>query len=266
MAYINGKYQFKDLLVVDNTYPSYTYIISFLYDDNVCSKITFTYRYVSDSERYYDVEFFNGTTSISSFVYNISLGNWVGTPPIIDIQFQELSDTNFNFLARNLKSYNDKMTINLYYMSCEKNRIHKANYLTFVALLQGTLKDSTSILTPAISLNLPEFVKFNYAYIPSFERYYFLTDMVSIKNDLWLIRLSVDVLYSFEDSILSNTALIDRCEDTSYINKMIPDDLILEDGVDISFIELDNDTNIDSTANLDYNIVLSVLGDTHYGS
>lgn len=74
-----------------------------------------------------------------------------------------------------------------------------------------TLKDQSTVLSPIIKLqigvNAP--VTSNYAYIPNFNRYYFVKDWV---NDglLWIAHLTVDVLASFKTEIGASTQYILR--------------------------------------------------------
>lgn len=56
--------------------------------------------------------------------------------------------------------------------------------------------DTTSIINPKFSLKLPQnetFINKNYAYIPYFGRYYFITD-ISYDLGLWIISMKCDVL------------------------------------------------------------------------
>lgn len=52
----------------------------------------------------------------------------------------------------------------------------------------------------------------NYAYIPSFKRYYFINDITAISSKVFQLTLAVDVLMSFKDDFLKNTAFITRNE------------------------------------------------------
>lgn len=73
------------------------------------------------------------------------------------------------------------------------------------------LKDETSILKPTIRiLTNSDIYTYNYMYIPAFERYYFIDDIVSVNNNKWEISGHVDVLETYKNSILSNKAVIKR--------------------------------------------------------
>lgn len=92
----------------------------------------------------------------------------------------------------------------------EPNKINKI--LSDQYTLSGTLKEQTSITSPIIMIESGNPVGFNYAYIPDFNRYYFISDIVNVSNNLWRINLKVDVLESFKSDILSSSAILSDSE------------------------------------------------------
>ena len=104
------------------------------------------------------------------------------------------------------------MTITLMVNSSEKNRFTKET--TNIAILTGTLKAGTSIIDPVIICagDISDYVNANYMQVEEFGRYYFINDIVSIKNGLFEVHAHVDVLSSFKDEILENNAIITRQE------------------------------------------------------
>lgn len=104
------------------------------------------------------------------------------------------------------------MQIQLFKSKAETHRVNKIEFLTPVLTIEGTLKEQCSITTPSINIQLNSFTDFNYAYIPEFKRYYYVTDIINILNDVWRIELSCDVLMSFKNEFLPLTALIERQE------------------------------------------------------
>lgn len=114
------------------------------------------------------------------------------------------------------------MTIVLYTTTSEKNAVNKS--LTELVTLTGTLRDSSSIIKPMISISGGVSISSaNYAYIPDFWRYYFINEIESIRNGLWRLTMHVDVLYTYREQIKSNHAIIERNE--------IDYDLKLNDGL-----------------------------------
>lgn len=101
------------------------------------------------------------------------------------------------------------MIITLYYNHSENNVINKDK--ASARAFTGTLREETSITNPVFIIESDEtIVNYNYAYIPDFSRYYFITDITSVRNGLWRITLRCDVLESFADDILSSSCVIDH--------------------------------------------------------
>ena len=94
----------------------------------------------------------------------------------------------------------------------EPNKINKniSNLLT----LSGNLKEDTSILNPVVLIEIEDPAEYNYTYIPEFNRYYFINDIVSVRNGIWRISMTVDVLMSFKSSILTVPVIL---SDTEYL-------------------------------------------------
>lgn len=69
------------------------------------------------------------------------------------------------------------------------------------------LKDSTSILTPTIEIvaSGPEFMLFNYVYIPWLHRYYYITDMRSIAKYTYEADLTCDYLATWIADVLGQS-------------------------------------------------------------
>ena len=68
------------------------------------------------------------------------------------------------------------------------------------------LKSGTSLLSPTLLLNINSRPTYNYL---SFEgRFYYVTDIVSVRNDLWEITCSVDALGSWKSAIGNSEANI----------------------------------------------------------
>lgn len=98
------------------------------------------------------------------------------------------------------------MDLRLYYTSDENNKINKN--LSSPLVLTGTMRDSSSIVKPVILVEGVSFNAFNYAYIPNFDRYYFIKEIVNYRNDLWILELECDVLMSFRSSILNMNCIL----------------------------------------------------------
>ena len=81
----------------------------------------------------------------------------------------------------------------------EKNKLNKT--ISNTTYYEGTLKESSSIINPTILIHDVNLSGYNYLYIPEFNRDYFITDIISVRNGLWRINAKVDVLMSFRNQI-----------------------------------------------------------------
>lgn len=68
------------------------------------------------------------------------------------------------------------------------------------------LKENTSILSPVLKLQLS--TKPDYNYFKFDDRYYWITDIISITNDIWQISGTVDVLATFKGHINNTSAFV----------------------------------------------------------
>lgn len=106
----------------------------------------------------------------------------------------------------------DEFTMYFYKSTAEKNRMDKSAYLTEIIQSTGTLRRATSIISPEFEFIYNKVPDFNYVYIPNFNRYYFIDNIVSLRNNVWTLSLSVDVLMSFKEQIKECNGFIARNE------------------------------------------------------
>ena len=69
-----------------------------------------------------------------------------------------------------------------------------------------SFKDNTSILTPSLKLRLSS--KPDYNYFKFYNRFYWITDIISLNNDLWQITGRVDVLGTYKLHIQQTSAFV----------------------------------------------------------
>lgn len=98
------------------------------------------------------------------------------------------------------------MIIDLYVTGSEKNAIYKT--LQSNVELQGTLKEECSIINPVFVIEHANPSSYNYCYIPEFNRYYYITDIVSVRTNLWRVSCTVDVLMSYQTQILNLDVIV----------------------------------------------------------
>lgn len=104
------------------------------------------------------------------------------------------------------------MNITFYQNISEYNAVNKS--IRELATITGTLRDESSIIDPVITISDIDNIvgSMNYAYIPDFNRYYFITNIESVRSNLWRVSFHVDVLYTYRAQIKSNSAIIERNE------------------------------------------------------
>ena len=111
------------------------------------------------------------------------------------------------------------MEITLYTNDSENNKLEKT--ITNSILLEGNLRDESSIINPIILISsnkedIP--YMYNYAYIPAFGRYYFITDIESVRTGIWRVSMHVDVLMSYKEQIKNLNVIINNSEETGANN------------------------------------------------
>ena len=102
-------------------------------------------------------------------------------------------------------------TISLYKTASENNRVVKA--LTSGKEMSGELRNQTSVINPSIRIESADNIStYNYAHIPEFGRYYYISDITSVRTNCWIISLRCDVLMSYSAQIKALRPIIEREE------------------------------------------------------
>ena len=137
------------------------------------------------------------------------------------------------------------MNITLYKSKSSMNTVDKGGAnLTHLLTVSGNFKNAQSILTPIVIIDTidslllvddngqvvlddykrplltsrdasKEIIKANYCYIDELQRYYFISDIQVVNNDLIQLYLKEDVLYTYANQIKEHTAYISRNEFTN---------------------------------------------------
>ena len=82
------------------------------------------------------------------------------------------------------------------------------------------IKDPSSILNPVILLKTSNPAAYNYAYISAFNRYYWITNIISDHN-MWEVHMQVDALASWKTQILASSQYVDRADQNVTDNGII---------------------------------------------
>ena len=93
------------------------------------------------------------------------------------------------------------MDIILYTTGSERERINKT--LSEGYTLTGSLRGESSVINPSFLIEADNPSTYNYCYIDSFNRYYFINNITSVRTGIWRIDCAVDVLMSYATEILN---------------------------------------------------------------
>lgn len=107
------------------------------------------------------------------------------------------------------------MNITLYKNTSPSNVVNK----TITQLSSGTctLKEKTSIVNPVFLLADigTHYSDCNYIYVPELNRYYYVLDVIAVRNGVWELHCHVDVLMTYRNEIRSQTCIVERQENIS---------------------------------------------------
>ena len=127
------------------------------------------------------------------------------------------------------------MEIKLYKNLSENNVIGKT--LTQIKSVEAQLKNDVSIINPTLVLNYTaNILDSNYCFIPKFNRYYFIDEIVPITGDRCIVKCRVDVLESFKEDIKSLTVILDKAQSIYKSNKYLDDGSFIVENKDFNTI------------------------------
>ena len=98
------------------------------------------------------------------------------------------------------------MDIILYVNTSERQAINKN--IGSASTLTGSLRGESSVINPSFLIEATNPSGYNYCYIAEFGRYYFITNITSVRTDIWRIDCAVDVLMSFKNQILNLDVIV----------------------------------------------------------
>lgn len=99
------------------------------------------------------------------------------------------------------------MLIKTYNYNGEPNRVNKT--LQENEEYTGVLNSTVNILEPVIRFRSNNIVTFNYVYIESLHRYYFVSE-IQQNGDICTVYLRTDVLMTYKDKILDSTGTLTK--------------------------------------------------------
>ena len=95
------------------------------------------------------------------------------------------------------------MKIRFYHFS-KRNKSTKVPDTTYTEI-EGYLKEKTSITHPTFLIQTFNAAEYNYIYVPSWRRYYFISDAASVEN-MWEVACTEDYLATFKAAIGASSA------------------------------------------------------------
>lgn len=109
------------------------------------------------------------------------------------------------------------MNITLYSNSSDNNVVTKN--ISQIASLSGSLRNESGIMSPSILIE-GTYPSANYCYISDWGRYYFIEEIISVRNNITEIRCRIDTLMTYAQQIRGLTAIIKKQENdyNLYIN------------------------------------------------
>lgn len=121
------------------------------------------------------------------------------------------------------------MEVQFSYNASDERQIFKE--LTTGVTLEGVLRDESSIVNPIIMFESNEVMKYNFCYIPQWQRYYFVRDVKSYRNNIYIVTLECDVLMSFKNDIINFSVVVDKQTMTENGDEYIDDGSLVCDNV-----------------------------------
>lgn len=100
------------------------------------------------------------------------------------------------------------MDIQFFYNKSDERQIFKE--LISGVILTGNLRDMSSIIKPSFLVESDKPIRYNFCYIPDWQRYYFVRNITSVRTNLYLIELDTDVLMSFKNDIVNFQVVVDK--------------------------------------------------------
>lgn len=109
------------------------------------------------------------------------------------------------------------MDITLYTIN---KRINSTKQPSGGTTISGTLKDSTSVMNPSFKITMDDSIV-QYNYLSAWGRYYWITDIISLHNNLWLVQCGLDALATCKGDIQGSTCYV--AYSATDFNLYIPD-------------------------------------------
>lgn len=109
------------------------------------------------------------------------------------------------------------MLVQLYQIDCDKRVVDKTEYITNAKYKRDVtvhIKDDCDIMNPELIMEYTNDTSFhwNYVHVGTWHRYYYIVDYVFLDGHRVVMKLSVDPLHTFRESIKRLKCLVKRNE------------------------------------------------------
>jgi len=94
--------------------------------------------------------------------------------------------------------------------------------LTLNKTVDIIFRQSVNEQAPVIIMNIDNLTDSNYIYIPTFKRYYFISDVDNFTANLVRLNLTTDLLMTYKDIILNTPVQITATEKPRYLSTGLP--------------------------------------------
>ena len=144
--------------------------------------------------------------------------------------------TNINWLLNNEiidLDVDGYTSIHTYTQNSENNVLDKD--ITLYSIIQGQFNHSISVKNVNIDIVQRELIAFNYVWIPSLNRYYYVDSVDIINADVKRIHLKEDVLMSWQALIKEQEVFVTRYGNSSNTN-LVDERRPLEDVLSIEYV------------------------------
>lgn len=123
------------------------------------------------------------------------------------------------------------MEVRFYYNQSDDRVINKVLVEDNNNVFNGVPRDEVSVMNPVIRFEDDRILRYNYAYIPSLQRYYSIVDKTAYRQGVWDITFAVDVLMSFRQDIQDLYVVVDKQSMAENGNEYIDDGSLVSENV-----------------------------------
>ena len=123
------------------------------------------------------------------------------------------------------------MEVIFYYNQSDSRVINKRLVEMDNNVFDGVPRGDISVMNPVIRFENDGILRFNYAYVPTLQRYYSVVDRTAFRDGVWDITFAVDVLMSFRRDIMNLSVVVDKQSMGSNGDEYIDDGSLVSENV-----------------------------------